>query len=73
MVGTYSFDFRTENLIDLMQSDVNNAFAARTCIAGVVVTNESNMASYFPEAGNLNSSIADMCSDMAGPCLCTSS
>ena len=29
---------------------LNNAFAARTCIVGVVVTNESNMASYFPEA-----------------------
>ena len=32
----------------------NNAFAARTCIVVVVVTNESNMASYFPEAGNSN-------------------
>ena len=33
----------------------------------VVVTNESNMASYFPRAGNLNGSSADMCFDMAGP------
>ena len=33
----------------------------------VVVTNESNMASYFPEAGNLNGCNADMCSDVAGP------
>ena len=33
----------------------------------VVVTNESNMASYFPEVKNLNGSYADMCSDMAGP------
>ena len=41
--------------------------AARTCIMGVVVTNEYNMASYFPEAGNLNGSNADMCSDAAGP------
>ena len=33
----------------------------------VVVTNESNMASYFPEAGNLNnSSNADMCSEVSG-------
>ena len=44
----------------------NNAFAARTCIVGVVVTNESNMVSYFPEAGNLNGVNADMCSDVAG-------
>ena len=43
------------------------AFAARTCIVVVVVTNESNMASYFSEAGNLNGSNADMCSDVAGP------
>ena len=34
---------------------------------GVVVTNESNMASYFSEAGNLNGSNADMCSYAAGP------
>ena len=44
-----------------------NAFAARTCIVEVVVTNESNMVSYFPEAGNLNGSNADVCSDVAGP------
>ena len=33
----------------------------------VVVTHEFNMASYFPQAGNLNVSDADMCSDVAGP------
>ena len=33
----------------------------------VVVTHEFNMASYFPETGNLNGSNADTCSDMAGP------
>ena len=44
----------------------NNAFAAQTCIVGIVVTDESNMASYSPEAGNLNGSNADMCSDVAG-------
>ena len=43
-----------------------SAFAARTCIVGVAVTHESNMASYFSEAGNLNGSNADMCSDAAG-------
>ena len=32
----------------------------------IVVTHESNMASYFPEAGNLNGSHADMCSDVTG-------
>ena len=32
----------------------------------VVVTHESNVASYFPEAGNLNGRNADMCSDVAG-------
>ena len=37
-----------------MHNDVNNAFAARTCIVVVVVTHDSNMASYFLEAGNLN-------------------
>ena len=39
----------------------------RTYIAVIVVTNVSNMASYFPEAGNLNGSNADMCSDVAEP------
>ena len=53
--------------IDLMHNDVNNALAARTCIVVVVVTHESNMASYFPKAGNLNGSNADICSDVAGP------
>ena len=32
----------------------------------VVVTHEFNMASYIPEAGNLNVTSADMCSDVAG-------
>ena len=43
----------------------NNAFTARTCIVGVVVANKSNMASYFPEAVNLNDSNAEMCFDVA--------
>ena len=34
---------------------------------GVVVTNESKTASYFPEAGNLNGRNADMCFDVARP------
>ena len=42
------------------------AFAAQMCIVGVVVTNESNMVSYFPEVENLNGSNADMCSDVGG-------
>ena len=33
----------------------------------VVVTRKSNMALYFPEAGSLNGSNADRCSDVAGP------
>ena len=33
----------------------------------VVVTHESNTASYFTEEGNLNYSNAYMCSDVAGP------
>ena len=41
-------------------------FAARTCIVVVVVTHESSVASYFPEAGNLNGRNGDMCSDVAG-------
>ena len=45
----------------------SSAFAARTGIVGVVVTNESNMVSCFPEAVNLNGSDADMFSDVAGP------
>ena len=44
----------------------NNAFVARTCIVGVVVMYEYNMVLYFLEAGNLNGSSADICSDMAG-------
>ena len=34
---------------------------------GVLVMNESNMALRFSEAGNLNGSNIDMCSDVAGP------
>ena len=45
----------------------NDDFVAPTCIVGVIVTNESNMASYLPEAGNSNGSNADMCPDEAGP------
>ena len=33
----------------------------------VVVTHESNMAAYFPEAGNLNGRNVDLCFDVAGP------
>ena len=44
----------------------NTALAAQTCIVGVVVTNKSNMGSFFPEAGNSNGSNAGMCSDVAG-------
>ena len=44
----------------------NNAFAAQTCIVGAVETNKCNMTLYFPQAGNSNGSIADMCSDVAG-------
>ena len=50
---------------------MRRAFAGRTCIVVVVVTNESNTASYFPEAGNLNGSYSDMCSDVAGQSLNT--
>ena len=38
----------------------NNTFTALTYVVEVVVHNESNMASYFPEAGNWNDSNADM-------------
>ena len=31
------------------------------------VTNESNMASYFPEAVNSDGSYSDTCSDVAAP------
>ena len=44
----------------------NNASVARMGIVGAVVTKESNIALYFPKAGNLNGSIADMHSDVAG-------
>ena len=44
----------------------NDAFAARACIVVVVVTHEFNMASYFPEAGILNGSNAEMCSYICG-------
>ena len=53
--------------IDLMDNDVKEYFSARTCILVVVVAHESNMASYFPEAGNFNGRNADMCSDLTGP------
>ena len=38
----------------------NNAFAAWLCIVGVVVTNKSNLPSYFPEAGDLIGSDVDI-------------
>lgn len=44
-----------------------STFAAQTCIVGVVVMSEYNMASYFPEARNSNGSNADICPDVAGP------
>ena len=44
--------------IDLMHNDVKKYFCGSRCIVVVVVTSESNMASYkasyLPEAGNLN-------------------
>ena len=36
-------------------------------LSGNVVKNESNMALYFPEAGNLNGSNAEMCFHVARP------
>ena len=39
---------------------------------GYVVTHEFNMASYFPDAGKLNGSNADMCFDVTGPSMCGS-
>ena len=52
--------------IDLMHNDVKQWFRSSKCIVVVVVTNKSNMASNFPETGNLNGNI-DVCSDVAGP------
>ena len=37
------------------------------CIVVVAVMHRFDMKSYFPEAGNLNGSNAEMCSDVAGP------
>ena len=37
------------------------------CIVVVVVTQESNVASYFSKAGNVNGRNAYICSDVAGP------
>ena len=34
--------------LSLKKTISNNAFTAQTCIGEVVVTNESNMVSYFP-------------------------
>ena len=56
-----------------MHNDVKQCFRGSTCIVGVVVTNKSNMASYFPEAGNFNDSNAEVCSDVAGPSSSSSS
>ena len=41
--------------------------SSKRCVKLLSLTHEFNMASYFPEAGNLNGSNADMCSDVAGP------
>ena len=54
-----------EVILDLFVSTTRTMHVQ--CIVRVVLTNKSNMASYFPEAGNLNGSNADLCSDVAGP------
>ena len=55
--------------IVVTHNDVKQCFRGSNvhCAVVVVVTNESNMTSYFPEAGNLNGSNADISSDVAGP------
>ena len=50
-----------------MHNDVKQCFCGSTCIVVVVVTHESNVASYLPEVRNLNGRNADMSCDVAGP------
>ena len=52
--------------IDLMHNNVKQCFRGSNVHCGSC-TDESNMASYFPEEGNLNGRNTDMCSDVAGP------
>ena len=51
----------------LINNDVKRCFRGSNVHCGSVVTNESNMASYFPEAGNSNGGNADLSSNVAGP------
>ena len=53
-------------VIDLTHNDIKQRFCGSNGIVGVVVTNDSNMVSFFPEVGNLNGSNANICSDVAG-------
>ena len=49
-----------------MHNDLRQCFRGTNVHCGsCIVTNESNMGSYFPEAGNLIEINADMCSDVA--------
>ena len=52
-----------------MHNDVKQYFCGSKCIVvvAVAVTHESNMASHFTEAGNLNDSNTYKCSDVTGP------
>ena len=50
-----------------MHNDVKQCFRGSNFHCGSCISNESTMASYFPEVGNLNGSNADICSDVAGP------
>ena len=56
-------DVSTALTIDLLYNDVKQCFRGSNVHVGVVVTHESNMASYFPKAGMCS----DMCSDGARP------
>ena len=51
-----------------MRNDEQQCFCSSNvhCAVVVEVPQEFNLASYFPEAGNLNGSYPDMFSDVAG-------
>ena len=50
-----------------MHNDVKQCFRGSNLHCGSCSNERINMASNFPEAGNLNGSNADKCSDVAGP------
>ena len=65
MTKTGEIKFRYSNILRKWMQKTTQHQIRLLCFVVVVVKHEFNMV-YFPEAGNLNGSNTDMCSDVAG-------